>query len=96
MISSTRRAAALLIATFLLGAAVGAGALAYASRTPAPPPGRSATGTGWGATGVAIAYLLSTLVRLLTPVPSQVPIGAVILSLGISTAVGLFTVVVSD
>jgi putative ABC transport system permease protein len=43
-----------------------------------------------GATGIAIAYLLSTLVRLLTPVPSQVPIGAVILSLAVSTIVGLF------
>ncbi|HXR17722.1 MAG TPA: ABC transporter permease [Terriglobales bacterium] len=43
-----------------------------------------------GATGIAIAYMLSTLVRVLTPVPSQVPIGAVILSLGVSTAVGLF------
>jgi len=43
-----------------------------------------------GATGIAIAYLLSTLVRMLTPVPSQVPIGAVILSLGVSTIVGLF------
>jgi putative ABC transport system permease protein len=43
-----------------------------------------------GATGIAIAYLLSTLVRLFTPVPSQVPIGAVILSLAVSTIVGLF------
>jgi putative ABC transport system permease protein len=43
-----------------------------------------------GATGIAIAYFLSTLVRLLTPVPSQVPIGAVILSLAVSTIVGLF------
>ena len=39
---------------------------------------------------IAIAYFLSTLVRLLTPVPSQVPIGAVILSLAVSTIVGLF------
>ena len=43
-----------------------------------------------GMTGIAIAYLLSTLVRLATPVPSQVPIGAVILSLAVSTIVGLF------
>jgi putative ABC transport system permease protein len=43
-----------------------------------------------GATGIGIAYLLSTLVRLFTPVPSQVPIGAVILSLAVSTIVGLF------
>jgi putative ABC transport system permease protein len=43
-----------------------------------------------GAAGVAIAYFLSTLVKLFTPVPSQVPIGSVILSLGVSAAVGLF------
>jgi putative ABC transport system permease protein len=43
-----------------------------------------------GAAGVAIAYMLSALVRFFTPVPSQVPLGAVILSLAISTAVGLF------
>lgn len=43
-----------------------------------------------GAIGIAIAYLLSTAVKLLTPVPSQVPIGAVILSLAVSTIVGLF------
>jgi len=43
-----------------------------------------------GAAGIAIAYVLSSLVRLLTPVPSQVPVGAVILALGVSTAVGLF------
>ncbi len=43
-----------------------------------------------GAAGIFIAYCLSTLVRLLTPVPSQVPIGAVILALAVSTIVGLF------
>jgi putative ABC transport system permease protein len=43
-----------------------------------------------GVTGIAIAYLLSTLVRVATPVPSQVPVGAVILSLAVSTIVGLF------
>jgi putative ABC transport system permease protein len=43
-----------------------------------------------GGIGIAIAYFFSTLVRLLTPVPSQVPIGAVILALGVSTIVGLF------
>jgi Spy/CpxP family protein refolding chaperone len=44
MISSTRRAAVLLLATFVLGAAAGAGLMAYASRTPPPPPaqGRAA------------------------------------------------------
>jgi len=43
-----------------------------------------------GATGIGIAYLLSTLVRMFTPVPSQVPVGSVILALAVSTAVGLF------
>ena len=40
MISSTRRATVLLIATFALGAAAGAAAMAYRTRTPEPPPGR--------------------------------------------------------
>ena len=43
-----------------------------------------------GAAGVAIAYVLSSLVKLATPVPSQVPIGAVILSLVVSAGVGVF------
>ena len=43
-----------------------------------------------GAIGVAIAYALSGLVRAATPVPSEVPIGAVILSLAVSAGVGLF------
>jgi putative ABC transport system permease protein len=43
-----------------------------------------------GTIGVAIAYLLSGIVRLATPVPSEVPIPAVILALAVSTAVGLF------
>ncbi len=43
-----------------------------------------------GGAGVAIAYALSAAVKMLTPVPSQVPIGAVILSLAVSAAVGLF------
>jgi Spy/CpxP family protein refolding chaperone len=42
MISSTRRAAALLLATFVLGAAAGAAAMAYASRTPPQAQGRGA------------------------------------------------------
>jgi len=44
MISSTRRAAVLLLATFVLGAAVGAAVMGYRTRTPAPPPaqGRAA------------------------------------------------------
>ncbi len=43
-----------------------------------------------GGAGVAIAYALSAAVKMLTPVPSQVPIGAVILSLAVSAGVGLF------
>jgi putative ABC transport system permease protein len=43
-----------------------------------------------GSAGIVIAYTLSTLVRILTPVPSAVPIGAVILALAVSTSVGLF------
>ncbi|HEX8816693.1 MAG TPA: ABC transporter permease [Terriglobales bacterium] len=43
-----------------------------------------------GAIGIIIAYALSTMVRLFTPVPSQVPIGSVILSVAISSIVGLF------
>jgi Spy/CpxP family protein refolding chaperone len=42
MISSTRRAAVLLLATFALGVAAGAAVMAYASRPPAPPQGRAA------------------------------------------------------
>jgi Spy/CpxP family protein refolding chaperone len=42
MISSTRRAVVLLIATFVLGAAVGAAAFAYGSRTAPQPQGRAA------------------------------------------------------
>jgi putative ABC transport system permease protein len=43
-----------------------------------------------GAAGVGIAYVLSTLVRVFTSVPSQVPVGAVILALAVSTGVGVF------
>ena len=42
MISSTRRAVVLLLATFVLGGAVGAAAMAYGSRTSPPPQGRAA------------------------------------------------------
>jgi Spy/CpxP family protein refolding chaperone len=42
MISSTRRAVVLLIATFAIGAAVGAAAMAYTSRTAPQPQGRAA------------------------------------------------------
>ncbi len=41
MISSARRAALLLVATFVLGAATGAAAMAYAAHAPAPPPSKS-------------------------------------------------------
>lgn len=41
MISSARRAALLLLATFVLGAAVGAAAMAYAAHPPATPPSKS-------------------------------------------------------
>ena len=44
MISSTRRAAVLLLTTFVLGAGAGAGFMAYRTRTPPPAPaqGRAA------------------------------------------------------
>lgn len=42
MISSTRRAVVLLLATFVLGAAAGAALTAYASHAPPPRQGRSA------------------------------------------------------
>ena len=44
MISSTRRAAVLLLATFVLGAAAGAGVMAYRMRTPEPPPAQGRVG----------------------------------------------------
>ena len=43
-----------------------------------------------GAIGVTIAYIGSLLVRATTSVPMAVPITAVIVALGVSTAVGLF------
>jgi len=43
MISSTRRAAVLLLVTFVLGAAVGAAAMGYRSRMPSSPPTRGRT-----------------------------------------------------
>ncbi len=42
MISSTRRAAMLLVATFILGGAVGAAAMGWASRSSPQPQGRAA------------------------------------------------------
>jgi len=43
MISSTRRAAVLLLVTFVLGIAVGAAAMGYRSRVPSSPPTRGRT-----------------------------------------------------
>ncbi len=43
-----------------------------------------------GALGVLIAFLLAVLIRSTTSVPMAVPISAVIIALGLSTAVGLF------
>jgi putative ABC transport system permease protein len=43
-----------------------------------------------GAIGVLIAWILAVIVRSTTPVPMAVPITAVILAIGISSAVGMF------
>ena len=43
-----------------------------------------------GAMGVTIAWLLAVVVRNTTPVPMTVPILAVVLAIGISSAVGMF------
>lgn len=43
-----------------------------------------------GAIGVFIAWLLATIVRATTPVPMAVPVSAVVLAIGISSAVGMF------
>ena len=43
-----------------------------------------------GAVGVALAWVLAIIVRNATPVPMSVPIAAVLLSIGISSAVGMF------
>lgn len=43
-----------------------------------------------GAMGVLIAWILSVIVRSTTPVPMEVPISAVVLAIGISSAVGIF------
>jgi putative ABC transport system permease protein len=43
-----------------------------------------------GAMGVAVAWFLAVIVRTVTPVPMAVPISAVILAIGISSAVGVF------
>jgi putative ABC transport system permease protein len=43
-----------------------------------------------GLIGVVLAWIVSTLVRSFTAVPMAVPISAVLIGLGLSTAVGLF------
>lgn len=43
-----------------------------------------------GAIGVFIAWMLATIVRATTPVPMAVPVSAVVLAIGISSAVGMF------
>jgi putative ABC transport system permease protein len=43
-----------------------------------------------GLIGVALAWIVSTLVRNLTAVPMAVPVSAVLIGLSLSTAVGLF------
>lgn len=43
-----------------------------------------------GLTGVAIAWVVAVLVRTFTPVPTSVPVGAVILGVALSVVVGLF------
>lgn len=60
MISSTRRAAALLLATFVLGAAAGAAVMAYATHRPASPSGKGRS-----------AWYLDHLTRTLDLTPVQ-------------------------
>ncbi|MBZ5608057.1 MAG: ABC transporter permease [Acidobacteriia bacterium] len=43
-----------------------------------------------GLFGVSIAWIVALLVRSFTPVPMAVPVSAVLIGLGLSTAVGLF------
>ena len=43
-----------------------------------------------GLIGVLIAWMLAVVVRSATPVPMSVPISAVALAIGISSAVGVF------
>lgn len=43
-----------------------------------------------GLMGISLAYALVALGRALTSIPMKTPISAVILSLGVSTAVGFF------
>jgi putative ABC transport system permease protein len=43
-----------------------------------------------GLIGVVSAWVVAVLVRNLTPVPMVVPVGAVVMGVGLSTLVGLF------
>ena len=43
-----------------------------------------------GAIGVLVAWVLAVVVRNATPVPMSVPLLAVLLAIGISSAVGMF------
>jgi len=43
-----------------------------------------------GLIGVTIAWTVAVIVRNFTPVPMEVPMNAVVIGLGLSTAVGLF------
>lgn len=43
-----------------------------------------------GAMGVLIAWILAVIVRSATPVPMTIPVSAVVLAIGISSAVGVF------
>jgi len=43
-----------------------------------------------GAIGVALAYIFALVIAANTPVPMHVPISAVLIALGVSTAVGVF------
>jgi putative ABC transport system permease protein len=43
-----------------------------------------------GFIGLALAYGIVALVRAVTPIPVKTPLSAVIISLSVSTAVGLF------
>ena len=43
-----------------------------------------------GFAGLAIAWILATLVKYLTPVPMSVPIYAAVIAIGVSSAVGMF------
>ena len=40
--------------------------------------------------GVTISWIVAVLVRNFTPVPMELPVSAVLIGVGLSTAVGLF------